>query len=61
MANLVGRVTSGYIAEYTGVANLTIAATIASGVLILGMIGLKTLASVVVLGIIYGYFSGVCK
>jgi len=59
MANLVGRVTSGYIAAFTGVPNLTIVATIASGILILGMIGLKSLASVVVLGVIYGYFSGV--
>jgi hypothetical protein len=61
MANLVGRVTSGYIAAFTGVPNLTIAATLASGILILGMIGLNSLASVVVLGVIYGYFSGVCK
>lgn len=61
MANLVGRVTSGYIAAWTGVAQLTIASTVASGILILGMIGLNSLASVVVLGVIYGYFSGVCK
>lgn len=31
------------------------------GVLIFGMIGLSSLASVVVLGVVYGYVSGVCK
>ncbi|OJA11324.1 hypothetical protein AZE42_08271 [Rhizopogon vesiculosus] len=53
MANLVGRVTSGYIAAFARVPNLTIAVTIASGILILGMIGLKSLASVIALGVIF--------
>jgi hypothetical protein len=36
-------------------------ATALSGLVILGMIGLSSLASVVVIGVLYGYFAGVCK
>ncbi|KAG1731634.1 uncharacterized protein EDB91DRAFT_1153773 [Suillus paluster] len=51
----VGRVTSGFIAPFIGVPLLTIPATISCGMLNLGMIGLSTPATVVVL---YGYFGG---
>ncbi|KAG1837692.1 major facilitator superfamily domain-containing protein [Suillus subalutaceus] len=61
VSNCVARVTSGFIAAFTGVPNLIIVATISGGVLILGMIGLSSLASVVVLGVMYGYFAGLCK
>jgi hypothetical protein len=57
-SNCVGRVSSGFIAAFTGVPNLTIVATIACGVLNLGLIGLSSLASTTVLGVIYGYFAG---
>ncbi|KAG1887485.1 major facilitator superfamily domain-containing protein [Suillus fuscotomentosus] len=57
-SNCLGRFTSGLIASFTGVLNLTIVASTSCGVLILGMIGLSNLASVVVLGMLYGYFSG---
>ncbi|KAG1801265.1 major facilitator superfamily domain-containing protein [Suillus variegatus] len=57
-SNSVGRVTSGFIAAFTGVPNLTIVATIACGVLNLGFIGLSNLGSAIVLGVIYGYFAG---
>ncbi|KAG2359616.1 hypothetical protein BDR07DRAFT_1378578 [Suillus spraguei] len=53
-----GRLTSGFIAAFTGVPNLVIIATFSCGVIILGMIGLSNLASVVVLCVVYGYFSG---
>ncbi|OJA11089.1 hypothetical protein AZE42_08768 [Rhizopogon vesiculosus] len=58
-SNFVGRVTSGYIAVFVGVINLTIVATISCSVLNFGMIGLNSLVSVVVLGVFYGYLSGV--
>ncbi|KAG2158050.1 major facilitator superfamily domain-containing protein [Suillus bovinus] len=58
VSNCVARVTSGFIAAFTGVPNLVIVATISGGVLILSMIGLSSLASVVVLGMMYGYFAG---
>ncbi|KAG1727502.1 major facilitator superfamily domain-containing protein [Suillus lakei] len=57
-SNCVGRVTSGFIAAFTGVPNLIIISTMLCGVLILGMIGLSSLTSVVVLGVLYGYSSG---
>ncbi|KAG1789782.1 major facilitator superfamily domain-containing protein [Suillus plorans] len=57
-ANCLGRFTSGFIASFTGVPNLMIFATFSCGVLIFGMIGLSNLASVVVLGMVYGYISG---
>ncbi|KAG1843891.1 major facilitator superfamily domain-containing protein [Suillus subluteus] len=57
-SNFIGRLTSGFIEAFTGVLNLTIVSSISCGVLILGMIGLSSLASVVVLGVLYGYFSG---
>ncbi|KIK39965.1 hypothetical protein CY34DRAFT_56231, partial [Suillus luteus UH-Slu-Lm8-n1] len=57
-SNCIGRVTSGLIAGITGVPNLTIMSSILCGVLIFGMIGLSSLASVVVLGVLYGYSSG---
>ncbi|KAG1804260.1 MFS general substrate transporter [Suillus subaureus] len=58
VSNCVARVTSGFIAAFTGVPNLIIVATISGGVLTLGMIGLSSMASVVVLGVMYGYFAG---
>ncbi|KAG1842636.1 major facilitator superfamily domain-containing protein [Suillus subalutaceus] len=58
VSNCVARVMSGFIAAFTGVPNLIIVATISGGVLILGMIGLNSLASVVVLGVMYGYCAG---
>lgn len=61
MSNCVARVTSGFIATFTGVPNLVIVATISAGVLNLGVIGLSSLASAVVLSMMYGYFAGLCK
>jgi hypothetical protein len=52
---------SGFIARFTGVVNLATVAAILCSVLIFGMIGLSSLASVVVLGVIYGYLSGMSK
>ncbi|KAG2140780.1 hypothetical protein BD769DRAFT_118985 [Suillus cothurnatus] len=48
----------GFIESFTGVMNLTIIASFSCGMVIFGMIGLSTLASVVVLGVLYGYFAG---
>ncbi|OAX31165.1 MFS general substrate transporter [Rhizopogon vinicolor AM-OR11-026] len=58
-SNFIGRVTSGYIAAFTGVQNLTILAAFSCAVVIFGMIGLSSLVSVVVLGVFYGSFAGV--
>ncbi|KAG1733960.1 major facilitator superfamily domain-containing protein [Suillus lakei] len=58
VSNSVGRVTSGFIAAFTGVPNLTIVATVSCVVINLGLIGLSNLASATVLAVIYGYFAG---
>ncbi|KAG1788771.1 major facilitator superfamily domain-containing protein [Suillus plorans] len=55
----VGRLSAGYIAGYTGVLNLTVISAISCGLIILGTIGLSSMASVVIIGVLYGYFSGV--
>ncbi|KAG2129528.1 MFS general substrate transporter [Suillus cothurnatus] len=58
-ACFLGRCTTGIIAAYTGVLNLTIASAVACSAIIISMIVLSDVASVVVLGLAYGYFSGV--
>ena len=59
--SLIGRLSTGFIAPYVGVPRLIVISTAACGILILGMIGLDRIPTVVVLGTIYGYFSGVCQ
>ncbi|EGO28039.1 hypothetical protein SERLADRAFT_347280 [Serpula lacrymans var. lacrymans S7.9] len=58
-SSLVGRISSGFLADYFGVPNMVIVSMFGGAVSILGMIGLSSLASVVILGIIYGWFAGV--
>ncbi|KAL4077035.1 major facilitator superfamily domain-containing protein [Scleroderma yunnanense] len=48
----------GFITPYTGVPKLMTIVTFCCGVAILGMIGLRSVASVVILGIFNGCFSG---
>ncbi|KAG1807043.1 major facilitator superfamily domain-containing protein [Suillus subaureus] len=60
-ACVTGRCTAGMIATYTGVLNFTIACAVACSAIIMSMIALSDVASVVVLGLAYGYFSGVCS
>ncbi|KAG2055978.1 MFS general substrate transporter [Suillus hirtellus] len=55
----VGRVSAGYIAGYIGVLNSTVISAISCGLILLGTIGLSSLASVVIIGVLYGYFQGV--
>ncbi|KAG1820086.1 hypothetical protein EV424DRAFT_894651 [Suillus variegatus] len=59
-ASFIGRCTAGIIATYAGVLNFTIVSTLACSAIIISMIALSDMASVVLLGLEYGYFSGVC-
>lgn len=59
-AGFVGRLTPGFFAHTLGIPNMVAASAGCGSVVILGMIGLRTVASVVVLGILYGYCAGVC-
>ncbi|KAG2039272.1 MFS general substrate transporter [Suillus americanus] len=58
-ACIVGRCTAGIIPAYTGLLNLLIASSAACGVIAISMIALSNISSVVVIGVGYGYFSGV--
>jgi len=59
VGSLLGRLSAGFISSLVGVPVLTIIATAACGVLILSMIDLGSVLTVVLLGTIYGYCSGV--
>ncbi|KAG2039270.1 MFS general substrate transporter [Suillus americanus] len=58
-ACIIGRCTAGIIPAYTGLLNLLIASSAACGVIIISMIALSDISGVVVIGVGYGYFSGV--
>lgn len=58
-ACIIGRCTAGIIPAYTGLLNLLIASSAACGVIIISMIALSNISGVVVIGVGYGYFSGV--
>ncbi|KAF8447578.1 MFS general substrate transporter [Boletus edulis BED1] len=57
--SLIGRLSAGFIAPRVGVPRLMILSTAVCAIFILGMIGLNRVATVVVLGTIYGYFAGI--
>jgi len=59
-ACVVGRCTAGIIPAYTGLLNLLITSTAACSIIMISMIALSDISSVVVIGVAYGYFSGVC-
>ncbi|OAX33038.1 MFS general substrate transporter [Rhizopogon vinicolor AM-OR11-026] len=58
-ASFVGRSTIGIVASHVGVLNLTIISTVVCSALCISMIALSDIGSVIVIAIIYGYFSGV--
>ncbi|KAJ7626797.1 major facilitator superfamily domain-containing protein [Roridomyces roridus] len=58
-SSFVGRLAPGPLANKLGVINIGTAASGGGAVLILCMIALKSLASVIVIAIIYGFFAGI--
>jgi hypothetical protein len=59
-ASVVGRLAPGFFAERVGILKVLMVAAGCGAVFILSMIALKTIASVVVLGVCYGLCVGVC-
>ncbi|OAX34607.1 MFS general substrate transporter [Rhizopogon vinicolor AM-OR11-026] len=55
----IARCTTGMIAPYMGVLNLTIVSTVVCSALIISMIALVDIASGIVICVVYGYFYGV--
>ncbi|KAG2366443.1 hypothetical protein BDR07DRAFT_1395990 [Suillus spraguei] len=57
---LIGKLTVGAVSSYVGVPNAIIGCSFISSALIFSMIGLRSAASVALIGISYGYFFGGC-
>ncbi|KAJ8582005.1 hypothetical protein M405DRAFT_589430 [Rhizopogon salebrosus TDB-379] len=58
--SFIGRITGGVVSAYAGVPNTTVGSSVISSAIIFTMIGLRSVASVVLIGFSYGYFGGVC-
>ncbi|KAJ7813776.1 major facilitator superfamily domain-containing protein [Mycena olivaceomarginata] len=58
-SSFVGRLSPGFFAQRLGVVNMVTAASGVGAVLILCMIALKSIASVVIIGVLYGYTAGI--
>ncbi|KAJ7658890.1 major facilitator superfamily domain-containing protein [Mycena rosella] len=58
-SSFVGRLSPGFFARKLGIINMVAAASGCGAVLILCMIALKSTASVIVIGVLYGYCAGV--
>ena len=56
----IGRVASGFLARRWGVRPVLITSTFVCVVMIFGMIGLSSVASAVVIAVIFGLFAGAC-
>ena len=57
-ASIAGRIIPNMVADKTGPFNMVVPCGIAAGVLIFGLIGHQSVASIVVLSLLYGFFSG---
>ncbi|KAJ6461855.1 MFS general substrate transporter [Mycena vitilis] len=60
-SSFFGRLSPGLFVHRFGVINMITVSTGVGSVLLLSMIALKSIASVVVLGVLYGYSAGLCK
>ncbi|KAJ6626626.1 major facilitator superfamily domain-containing protein [Mycena sp. CBHHK59/15] len=58
-SSFVGRLFPGFFTRSLGIVNMATAAAGCGAVLILGMISLRNIASVVVIGVLYGFCAGV--
>ncbi|KAG1742381.1 major facilitator superfamily domain-containing protein, partial [Suillus paluster] len=57
--SFVGRLTAGVVSAYVGVPNTVIGSSLISSAIIFATIGLRSMASVTLIGVSYGYFAGV--
>ena len=60
-SSFVGRLSPAFYANALGIENIIAVTTGCCSIMILGMIGIKSVAGVVSIGIIYGFFAGICK
>lgn len=60
-SSIFGRLAPGFLANTVGVGNMMAISTGCCSVLIFAMIGLKSVVSVVIIGVLYGFFAGSCE
>jgi len=60
-SSCIGRITAAVVASHLGIGNLVVGSTAICCALIFGMIGIQSVASVVVIAVFYGFSSGVCE
>lgn len=59
-SSFVGRLAPGFFVQRLGIVNVFMVTMGCGAIFILSMIALKTIASVVVMGVLYGLCVGVC-
>ena len=59
--SFIGRILPGFVVHKVGAGNIEVVFTFISAATIIGMIGLSSVGSVVVIAVIYGVASGVCE
>ena len=60
-SSLVGRLSSGFAAHNFGAPLTIVLCALCCGAVTLGMIGVQSVASVVLVGVFFGFFAGACK
>lgn len=59
-ASFIGQLSATVLVGYLRVPTVIIIATLCCTVILFGMIGVRMVAGVVVFGVLYGYFAGIC-
>jgi hypothetical protein len=59
-SSFIGRLSPGFVARRFGILKMVVIGSGCGAVLILCMIALKSIASVVLLGVLYGFCAGIC-
>lgn len=59
-SSFIGQLSSMVLVGYLRVPTLMIIATFCCSVILFGMIGVHTVTGVVLFGVLYGYFAGIC-
>ena len=57
-ASVAGRIVPNFVADKTGPFNMIVPCGFAAGVIIFGLIGTHSVAAIIVISILYGFFSG---
>jgi hypothetical protein len=60
-SSFIGRLSPSLFANYVPAEYIIAVSTSGCSILVFGMIGVKSIAGVVVFGVIYGFFAGICK